>query len=329
MMFAFGPINSRRLGQSLGINNIPPKHCSYACTYCQVGHTDRMEITRHSFFPPEAIVADVTQRIEQILRQEGTIDFLSFVPDGEPTLDIHLAREIELLKPLGYPIAVFTNASLIWKADVREALYQADWVSLKVDAVDEHIWHKLNRPHGRLRQKDILEGMLTFADTFRGTLATETMLVQGFNDTEREFKNIARFLKRLKPEIAYLAIPIRPTCEANIYPPEEITVNQAYQIFQTALSRVECLITPDDDKVGFSGDVEADILRTTAVQPLTEAAIAMLLERSHAKWDTIHKLIAQGDLREIIRGRERFYIRRFPREASSATNTEPHATDQR
>lgn len=325
-MFAFGPINSRRLGQSLGINNIPPKHCSYACTYCQVGHTDRMEITRHPFFSPEAIVADVAQRIEQILRQGGTIDFLSFVPDGEPTLDIHLGREIELLKPLGYPIAVFTNASLIWQEDVRETLCKADWVSLKVDAVDEQVWHKINRPHGRLRQDEILEGMLAFAGAFRGSLATETMLVQGFNDTERNFKNIARFLTRLKPEIAYLAIPIRPTAEANLNPPEEMTVNQAYQIFQASLPRVECLITPDDNKVGFSGDVEADILRTTAVQPLTEAAIAMLLERSHLKWDTIHKLIAQGDLREIIRGRERFYIRRFPRETSSGKRTGPYAT---
>lgn len=320
-MFAFGPIHSRRLGQSLGINNIPPKHCSYACTYCQVGHTDRMEITRHPFFPPEAIVADVAQRIDQILHQGGTIDFLSFVPDGEPTLDIDLGREIELLKPLGYPTAVFTNASLIWREDVRETLCKADWVSLKVDAVDEQVWHKINRPHGRLRQNEILEGMLSFAEVFRGTLVTETMLVRGLNDKERNFKNIARFLERLQPEIAYLAIPLRPTAEANIYPPEEITVNQAYQIFQAALPRVECLITPDDDNVGYSGDVEADILRTTAVHPLTEAAIARLLERSHAKWDTIHKLIAQGDLREIIRGRERFYIRRFPGEAPAETQT--------
>ncbi|MCB0289665.1 MAG: radical SAM protein [Calditrichaeota bacterium] len=325
-MFAFGPINSRRLGQSLGINNIPPKHCSYACTYCQVGHTDRMKITRQPFFEPEAIVTDVAQRIEQILHQGGTIDFLSFVPDGEPTLDLHLGREIELLKPLGYPIAVFTNASLIWKADVREVLCKADWVSLKVDAVDEHIWHKINRPHGHLRQNEILEGMLSFADMFSGTLVTETMLVQGLNDTERNFKNIARFLKRLQPDIAYLAIPLRPTAEANIHPPQEMTVNQAYQIFHAVLPRVECLITPDDDKIGYSGDVEADILRTTAVHPLTEAAIARLLERSHAKWDTIHKLIAQGDLREIIRGRERFYIRCFPRETSSEKKAGQHTT---
>ena len=132
-MITFGPVPSRRLGRSLGINNIPPKVCSYSCAYCQVGRTTQMEVERRPFYRPEEILDEVREKVENSWEQGKAIDYLTFVPDGEPTLDINLGREIEILKPLGIKVAVISNASLIWNEGVREVLSKADWVSLKVE----------------------------------------------------------------------------------------------------------------------------------------------------------------------------------------------------
>jgi len=310
-MFSFGPIPSRRLGQSLGINNIPPKHCSYSCIYCQVGKTDKLRIARRAFYDPENILSDVKSRIAQVYEHGGRIDYLSFVPDGEPTLDTGLGREIDLLKSLGFPIAVFTNASLAWRKKVRADLCKAHWVSLKIDAADEATWRKINRPYKRLRLQTVLDGMVKFAEEFRGYLATETMLVKGINDSEANFRNIGAFLKRLKPARAYLSIPTRPPAESRTFPPEEENLNLAYQLLSDCLDEVVCLITEEEEGFGFTGQVEDDLLRTTAVHPMTEEAVESILRKSHARWDTIHRLIARGQLAEMVHQGKRFYIRRF------------------
>lgn len=112
-MIAFGPVPSRRLGQSLGVNNIPPKHCSYDCVYCQVGRTHDKDLTRRTFFAPQAVFESVRERVDEVRAAGGHIDYLSIVPDGEPSLDLHLAETIELLRPLGIKIAVISNSSLV------------------------------------------------------------------------------------------------------------------------------------------------------------------------------------------------------------------------
>lgn len=315
-MYSFGPIPSRRLGQSLGINNISPKHCSYSCIYCQVGKTDHLSIGRQEFYDPEDIFMDVQNRIQQILEKEGKIDFLSFVPDGEPTLDTHLGKEIEMLKPLGYNIAVFTNSSLIWREDVQTDLMKADWISLKIDSVDEPTWRKINRPHRHLNLEKILNGMLTFAREFKGFLATETMLVKGVNDSDENFQTIAEFLKDLHPAAAYLSIPTRPTAEPDAFPPDENKIQKGYRILHKPVENVECLTSEEDGEIGFTGQVEDDLLRTAAVHPMTEEAVESLLKKSYARWDTIHRLIAQGDLLEMVYKGKRFYIRRFSKKQS-------------
>ncbi len=153
-MIAFGPVPSRRLGRSLGINNIPPKYCTYGCVYCQVGRTSHMQAERSNFYRPEAIVQDVLNKCKKAQEQEQTIDYLTFVPDGEPTLDIDLGLEILLLKPLGIKTAVITNSSLLWRADVRAEIKNADLISVKIDTVNNETWHKINRPHGSVTRNE-------------------------------------------------------------------------------------------------------------------------------------------------------------------------------
>jgi len=113
-MIAFGPVPSRRLGQSLGINNVPLKTCSYSCVYCQVGRTPRTATEPSAFHDPGELVSEVASRVREVLGRGGRVDFLTFVPDGEPSLDAHLGEAIEGLRPLGIPIAVISNGSLAW-----------------------------------------------------------------------------------------------------------------------------------------------------------------------------------------------------------------------
>jgi len=157
-MLTFGSVPSRRLGRSLGINNIPPKTCTYSCVYCQIGKTSNMQVQPLVFYPPSQIFNEVQEKVEKSREKGESIDYLTFVPDGEPTLDINLSKEIKLIKSLGIKIAVISNSSLIDQKQVRENLKEVDLVSLKVDSVEEKIWRRVNHPHRKLYLKSILEG---------------------------------------------------------------------------------------------------------------------------------------------------------------------------
>ena len=161
------------------------------------------------------------------------------MPDGEPTLDGNLGEEIKMLRPLGTAIAVISNASLVWRPDVREALAKADWVSLKVDSVKDESWRRTNRPHGDLRLASILEGIAEFARVYRGELVTETMLVRGVNDDDAGVGETARFIATLDPRTAYLSVPTRPPADEWVRAPTEVVVTRAFQAFNGELGNVE------------------------------------------------------------------------------------------
>ncbi|MBC8263624.1 MAG: radical SAM protein [Anaerolineales bacterium] len=310
-MKAFGPVPSRRLGRSLGVNNIPPKVCTYSCVYCQLGRTIKMQADRCAFYEPDEILKDVEEKIEHAKEVGESIDYLTFVPDGEPTLDANLGYEIELLKPLGIKIAVITNASLIGREDVRDDLMKADWVSLKVGSTREEVWRRLNRPHGALQLASILSGMLEFANIYQGKLATETMLVKGVNDGFDHLKAVADFLAQLEPATAYLSIPTRPPAEEWVQPPGEEVINQAYQILSKGLDQVEYLIGYEGNAFAFTGNVEEDLLSITAVHPMRKEAVNEFLARAGADWSVVHRLIAQGQLIEMEYEEKRFCMRRL------------------
>jgi wyosine [tRNA(Phe)-imidazoG37] synthetase (radical SAM superfamily) len=320
-MIAFGPVPSRRLGRSLGVNNIPPKVCTYSCVYCQLGRTLKMQVERRAFYEPEELVNAVRNKVARTREAGEAIDYLTFVPDGEPTLDVHLGREIELLQPLGLPIAVISNASLICRQDVREELMAADWVSLKVDAVEEEIWQRVNRPHGGLKLSSILEGALAFARDYRGELVTETMLVAGVNDGERPLQALSAFLARLQPEHAYLSIPTRPPAEPWAQAPDEQVVNRAYHILAKEVEQVEYLIGYEGNAFAFTGDVEQDLLSITAVHPMREDAVSAFLMRAGAEWTAVHRLLAGDQLVEVRHGDHKFYLRRFRKQGGDHRST--------
>jgi wyosine [tRNA(Phe)-imidazoG37] synthetase (radical SAM superfamily) len=307
----FGPVPSRRLGRSLGINNIPPKACTYSCVYCQVGSTINTQLDRRVFYRPEEITAEVEDRVRVTKEQGEQIDYLTFVADGEPTLDINLGREIDLLRPLGIRIAVITNASLVWRRDVAEELRKADWVSLKVDTVREDVWRKLNRANPSLEFMDFLTGMVGFAKGYEGELATETMLVKGLNDSEKHLDLLADFLMTLKPAKAYLAIPTRPPAEPWVEAPDEWVVNRAFQIFNRKVERAELLTSYEGNAFACTGDVVEDLLEITAVHPMREEAVRELLMKVGGEWPIVKKMIDTGLLTETVYERRKYYMRRF------------------
>ena len=311
MDIAFGPVPSRRLGRSLGINNIPAKHCSYSCLYCQVGATPAREIAPRHFHSPELIFREVSRRLEAVRARGEAVDFLTFVPDGEPTLDSGLALAIEALRRLALPIAVISNASLIGQQPVRDALGMADWVSVKVDTVDETLWRRINRPHPDLRLADILDGIQDFARTFKGTLVSETMLLAGMNDDAATIAGIGRFLVDAGIRRPYLAIPHRPPGEANARIPDEATVNRAYQIFAEAGLDPELLTAYEGDAFASSGDLRQDILGITAVHPLRESAMRALVASSGGSIAEVAGLLATGELKLVSHAGEVFYVRRL------------------
>ena len=310
-MIAFGPIPSRRLGRSLGINHIPPKTCSYSCVYCQLGRTDKMRVERQTFYDPEEVAQAVREKVEKTRAADEAIDYLTFVPDGEPTLDVNLGREIELLRPLGIKIAVISNSSLIWREDVRADLGKADWVSLNVDSVQEEVWHQIDRPHGSLALDAILDGMLTFAGQYDGVLTTETMLVSGGNDGEESVRAIADFLARLEPDKAYLAIPTRPPAEERVRPADERAINRAYQTLSEKVARVEYLIGYEGNEFAFTGDVKDDLLSITAVHPMRDDAVEEFLTRAGADWSVVRKLIENNEMVRTKHDGQTFYVRKL------------------
>jgi wyosine [tRNA(Phe)-imidazoG37] synthetase (radical SAM superfamily) len=309
-MIAFGPVPSRRLGRSLGINNIPAKICTYSCAYCQVGRTVQMEVKRRSFYSPREVYHEVKEKVDSSLSQGLAIDYLTFVPDGEPTLDINLGQEIDMLRSLGIRIAVISNASLIWDERVREELRKADWISLKVDALEERIWRQMDRPHRALGQVAILQGILDFSKDFKGLLVTESMLLAGINDDETTLQASAEFLEEVDPAIAYISVPTRPPAERWAALPSEESINRAYQIFSARLKRVEQLAGYEGDSFDFTGNVENDLLAIAAVHPMREAAVRKFLQQAQESWDIVEKLINQGQLVKTEYLGSSFYLRR-------------------
>lgn len=310
-MITFGPVPSRRLGKSLGINNIAsPKVCSYACIYCQAGKTFRKTLERESFFKPETVYRSVGEHLSN-LSENDRPDYLTFVSNGEPTLDINLEESVKLVRSFGIPVAVITNGSLLSDPQVREALSAADWVSVKTDAGNPLIWGKINKPTEEACFEEHLKGVFTFTTAYGGTLCTETMLIKGINDDRKTIEEIAGIIKRIHPFRAYISIPTRPASEPSVRPadPEELTC--AWNIFTSSGISSELLTGFEGTDAGSSGNIYEDILSISAVHPLREDTLSAMLGKSGADFSIVESLLKQNLLRRTIYKGKKFYLREY------------------
>ncbi|MEA5005582.1 MAG: radical SAM protein [Rikenellaceae bacterium] len=310
-MVCYGPVPSRRLGKSLGINNIPfEKVCSYSCIYCQVGLTKYLRYTREPYIEPEKIYGDVVTLLEK-LQPADYPDYLTFVANGEPTLDINLGRSISLLKVLGIPVAVITNASLLYDKEVRKDISQADWVSVKVDSAVPAIRKRINRPFPGLTYDLYCEGLTLFANSYNGVLATETMLVQGVNDGVDSLDKTASLIKNLKPQVSYISVPIRPPAIHSARLPEEEKINTAYQIFTEKGLNSELLVDFEGIDIGYTGNAKVDILNMCVVHPIREETMYEILNKDGSDSNIVEQLISSGQIKKIEYKGKMFYLRNF------------------
>ena len=306
----FGPVRSRRLGVSLGINNIPYKYCSYSCVYCQLGRTIELGVERRPFVEPDVLVDEVSRALEE----SGKVDFVTYVPDGEPTLDSNLGAEIRLLKlELWVDIAVLTNASLLWRRDVRLDLSGADLVSLKVDAASKGVWRRINRPHPSLDFDAVIRGLKEFASEYTGAIITETMLVRGINDDPSELRAIADIIASISPMSAYIMIPTRPPAEPWVRGADAEALALLHEELRSRGISAELLMTDEPPPPASPRDPVKYILSTALVHPLRLDYARMLVRQAGLDPDrVIGELVLRGDVKVVEYRGEAFLIRRPP-----------------
>ena len=306
-MISFGPVPSRRLGRSLGINNIPAKHCSYSCIYCQLGETQNTYITRKEFYNPEDIFADVQEVVKNVRKKGISIEYITFVSSGEPTLDLNLGNTIDLLKLLGYKIAVISNSSLIWIEDVRSELKKADWVSLKIDTANEQLWRKINQPNKLLHFSSIKSGLQEYSKN--KNFVTETMILKKVNSGEKHTHELAQFIAGLNPNKAYLSIPVRPPAQESVSKPDEKTILKIFEIFSEYLPKVELLINFEDNSFIPINDIENEILKITSVHPLKEQFLESFLDKGNSDWKIVERMLKNRILKSITYEGQNYYLR--------------------
>lgn len=303
----YGPVPSRRLGYSLGINNIKRKICTYDCIYCQAGKTTCCSEEKDCCLSPHELYFLVKQKIQSIKKENLHVDYISFVPNGEPTIDGNLDKEIKLLREFGYKIAVFTNSSLLWNDNVKARLINADYVSVKVDTLDEELWEKINRPHCRLRFDKIIQGIREFSNAFDGTLTTETMLIKGMNDNLKEIRATGEFLNNLKHDKAYFTIPIRPTAEPYATIPSKNTLMDLSNYIYANIRDAEMLCCPESGDFSIFDKIENDILGILSVHPMREEALKSMLEKKDLNRSIIDLLVERGDIKRVSYEETTFY----------------------
>jgi len=195
--------------------------------------------------------------------------------------------------------------------DVREDLYGADWISVKIDAMSYEIWRRINKPHKVFKLYKILEGILEFSKNFRGELNTESMLIRNLNDSEEEIEKIANMITKIGSTKSYISIPTRPPTEAWVKPPGEEMINKAYQIFSKNFIDTEYLIGYEGNAFAFTGNVEKDLLGITAVHPMRKDGVEQYLSKAGSNWEAVEKLVKNNKLKEVRYRDKTFYLRKI------------------
>ncbi len=217
MKYIYGPLESRRLGISLGISLTPYKICSFDCVYCQLGKTTEKTVKTKEYISIKEVIAELQL---WLAHHPGEIDKLQYITlsgSGEPTLNIKIGWLIaEIKKIVSVPVAVITNASLLFFPEVRQALSGADLIVPSLDAVKEDVFMRIDRPHEKIRVEDVIAGLVSLRKEFRGKIWLEVMLVKGLNDGLRHIRQLQKVIEQINPDKVQLNSPVRATAEENV-----------------------------------------------------------------------------------------------------------------
>ena len=303
--YVYGPVPSRRLGRSLGIDLVPFKTCTYDCVYCQLGRTTNKTTERKEY----VAIEDVLAEMERKLAVEPAPDFISLAGSGEPTLNARIGDLIVKIKSLTHiPVAVLTNGSLLWMREVQEALMKADIILPSLDAGDEHLFQCVNRPHGEITFEKVIDGLAEFTERFPGSVWLEVFLLAGVTGIPAEIEKLAALTRRIRPNRVQLNTVSRP-------PAEEF----AFAISGEQLENFRKLFSETAEVIGESkrgksptslagGTTDTDILSLLSRRPCTVRGVSSGLGLHPEEVSKrLHVLSKQGSVVSVRRNDVIFY----------------------
>ena len=306
MEFLFGPVPSRRLGLSLGINIIPHKTCTYNCVYCEVGRTTNLTVERKSFYDPEVIKREFVGNIDKV----GKIDYVTFSGSGEPTLNKDIGELIRFVKGKGYRTCVLTNGSLLYLDDVKNDLMEADVVIPSLDSARRKSFSKVNRPHHSLILEKIVDGIRDFTKEFKGKVWLEVLFVKGVNDSDEDVRALVEALSTIKPFKIQIGTVDRPPADDWVEKLSNKDMMDIYAYMSAQLNIEVDLIggfNKENDK--FYEDVERSIIKLINIRPCTEDDLKRIFSLNETGLkEKLDKLFEKGQAFEYYFGGKRFIV---------------------
>ncbi|MFT5874662.1 MAG: wyosine [tRNA(Phe)-imidazoG37] synthetase (radical SAM superfamily) [Clostridium sp.] len=289
--FVYGPVPSRRMGESLGISPIPKKTCNYSCIYCQLGRTDKLSNKRIEFFD----ISDIIVEFKTYLESGIEFDVVTIVGEGEPTLYLKLGELIGKIKELtSKPVAVITNGALLHDKTVRNELCEADIVLPSFDAYDEDTFKRINRPYPKLTFMECYNGLVEFSNIYKGQLWLEIMLIDGINDDSGSLQKLKSMIKKIKYDRLYINTPARP-------PAEEFVKTVSNENMKMAIEMLGGISIENLVSVGFSSGIKDDyaaILSIIKRHPMNQFEIKSFL--NSRKCEEIDNIIERLNQDNII-----------------------------
>lgn len=300
--YLFGPVPSRRLGLSLGVDIIPLKTCTQNCLYCQLGKDAVQTLERKVYAPIDEVIAEIRTRIQAGLKA----DHITVSGSGEPTLHLELGRLIDQIHRLtSIPVAVITNGSLLWRQDVRNDCAKADMVLPSLDAGDEQTFKKLNQPHPDIDFYRFVEGLCQFRRQYTGPVWLEVFLCEGVNTDSKSLENIGKLIDQIKPDKVQLNTAVRPTAHSHIH----AVLPETMKSLANQLGRgAEVIADFPFEKMGQSACDPLLILEMLRRRPCSvEDLCSALGTRREIIQKIITHLMHTGQILSEERGRNTFY----------------------
>jgi len=273
LKYIFGPVPSRRLGRSLGVDLVPYKTCTFDCVYCDLGRTTHKTVSRQSYVPPEEIQGELELYLSVLDKKP---DYITLSGSGEPTLNTDIGETIRRIKEItSTPIAVLTNSSLLSLNEVRMDLSEADVVLPSLDAITPASFEYINRPHQSLKIEEIISGLIQFRKEYRGQIWLEVVFCRGINDDKEEIERLKGVIERIQPDRVQLNTPVRPPAEDFAFP---LTLGQLEEIRKTLGDKAE-IISEFAAPLGeeFNSVKDTEILNLIKRRPCTTEDISKAL----------------------------------------------------
>lgn len=262
--FVYGPVPSRRLGLSLGVDLVPYKVCSYDCIYCQLGRTKKKVIERKPYLPVEKILDQVYQKLKEGVRA----DYITVAGSGEPTLNSEIGSLIhDIKRHTKIPVAVLTNGSLLGDSRVRESIMEADVVLPSLDAHNQEGFEAINRPHPDIKFDAMVNGLMTFRNEYAGAIWLEVFILDGINATETDALQFKHWIDKIHPQKIQVNTAVRPSAETYA---RQVSAKKLARFCEILGDKAE-VIAPftDSEKHTRKANIEEDLLSLLARRPCT------------------------------------------------------------